>query len=363
MSATAQNATASVASAVQGLVWEIKANELATYVCVTIMALVPLYIGCHMSMSQRKPAKKTEDGKEAKVEFELETMSSKDAMKFPLVGSAFLFGLYVVYKLLPKEWVTLILNGYLLLFGMASLIACFRPLYSKLFSWFSAHEAHLPVWKVRIPYFLPTPTDITYLDAVNALICAGLAGWYMFTKHWIANNIIATAFAIQAIAVVSVGSYQIGCGLLSGLFFYDIFWVFGTDVMVTVARSFDGPIKVVWPKDLLAETYQFSMLGLGDIVIPGLFLALLLRYDFQRSQSQKSFQSTYFNVCFIGYILGLAVTMFVMHVFRAAQPALLYLVPACILFSAGTGLALGDFSGLLSYSELSSEEPEKVKAD
>jgi Signal peptide peptidase len=37
---------------------------------------------------------------------------------------------------------------------------------------------------------------------------------------------------------------QIGAIMLVGLFFYDIFWVFGTDVMVTVAKSFDGPIKV-----------------------------------------------------------------------------------------------------------------------
>lgn len=27
-------------------------------------------------------------------------------------------------------------------------------------------------------------------------------------------------------------SLQVGCILLGGLFFYDIFWVFGTDVMV-----------------------------------------------------------------------------------------------------------------------------------
>lgn len=30
----------------------------------------------------------------------------------------------------------------------------------------------------------------------------------------------------------------------SGLFFYDIFWVFFTPVMVSVAKSFDAPIKV-----------------------------------------------------------------------------------------------------------------------
>ena len=35
-----------------------------------------------------------------------------------------------------------------------------------------------------------------------------------------------------------------GFVLLGGLFFYDIFFVFGTDVMVTVAVSMDVPIKV-----------------------------------------------------------------------------------------------------------------------
>ena len=39
-----------------------------------------------------------------------------------------------------------------------------------------------------------------------------------------------------------------GCILLGGLFFYDIFWVFGTNVMVTVAKSFDAPIKLVFPQ-------------------------------------------------------------------------------------------------------------------
>ena len=35
-----------------------------------------------------------------------------------------------------------------------------------------------------------------------------------------------------------------------GLFFYDIFWVFFTPVMVTVAKSFDAPIKLLFPRGL-----------------------------------------------------------------------------------------------------------------
>jgi hypothetical protein len=38
-----------------------------------------------------------------------------------------------------------------------------------------------------------------------------------------------------------------GFVLLGGLFFYDIFFVFGTKIMVTVAVSMDVPIKVSTP--------------------------------------------------------------------------------------------------------------------
>ncbi len=39
-----------------------------------------------------------------------------------------------------------------------------------------------------------------------------------------------------------------GALLLTGLFFYDIFWVFGTPVMVSVAKSLDAPIKLLFPR-------------------------------------------------------------------------------------------------------------------
>ncbi len=58
----------------------------------------------------------------------------------------------------------------------------------------------------------------------------------------------------RGIEFINLGSFQIGCILLSGLFFYDVFWVFlskpliGSNVMVTVAKSFKGPIKFLFKK-------------------------------------------------------------------------------------------------------------------
>lgn len=44
--------------------------------------------------------------------------------------------------------------------------------------------------------------------------------------------------------------------------------------MITVAKKVDAPIKLVF-----RSSSGFSMLGLGDIVVPGLLMALALRFD------------------------------------------------------------------------------------
>ena len=93
-------------------------------------------------------------------------------------------------------------------------------------------------------------------------------------QHWLANNAFGLAFSLKGIEFLQLNKVSTGCILLGGLFFYDIFWVsfrntkfsstqhfkvekhsnhpllfypslqvFATDVMVTVAKSFEAPIK------------------------------------------------------------------------------------------------------------------------
>jgi len=54
-------------------------------------------------------------------------------------------------------------------------------------------------------------------------------------------------FTIVALKSLSLSSTQTGLFLLWALFFYDIFWVYGTDVMVTVAKNLDIPVKLLFP--------------------------------------------------------------------------------------------------------------------
>jgi len=117
--------------------------------------------------------------------------------------------------------------------------------------------------------------------------------------------------------------------------------------MVSVATSLDLPMKILWPKSIAFSTVNGSMmLGLGDIVIPGTFVSLGLRYDYFRhtkAQPVGTFTKPYFTASLVAYVAGLATTMVVMHVFHAAQPALLYLRydrPFVIALCASNGMLM-----------------------
>lgn len=153
-----------------------------------------------------------------------------------------------------------------------------------------------------------------------------------------------------------IPNFKVGFLLLWGLFFYDIFWVYGTDVMVTVAKSFDAPIKLLFPFD--PTFIKTSMLGLGDIVIPGVFVALALKYDIDNRLKQanmktpmNSLETPYFNFCFGGYIAGIVTTFVVMIVFNHPQPALLFLVPTCTLAVLLKAAIDGKMKELFAYEE------------
>jgi len=129
---------------------------------------------------------------------------------------------------------------------------------------------------------------VTPLDFVALGISGILVVFYIWSKSWIFNNILAILMSINAIQMLFLGNFKNGFMMLIALFFYDIFFVFGTDVMLTVAKSIDAPIKILFPTDWSADPPKFSLLGLGDIVIPGIFMAMCLRYDILRSLNVRA---------------------------------------------------------------------------
>ena len=80
------------------------------------------------------------------------------------------------------------------------------------------------------------------------MVAAIVSCRYFAEKHWLANNVLGLAFSVQGIEHLSLGAVSTGVILLSGLFVYDIFWVFCTPVMVSVvSASSHMPLSKVSP--------------------------------------------------------------------------------------------------------------------
>jgi minor histocompatibility antigen H13 len=58
----------------------------------------------------------------------------------------------------------------------------------------------------------------------------------------------------------------------------------------------------------------------------------------------------------VGYVAGLGATIVVMNVFNAAQPALLYIVPAVLGAVAGHAALAGELRAVAAWEETAAEE-------
>lgn len=346
---------------------------------------------------------------------ESQSLNSKSAWLFPVIGSAVLFSLYLAFKFLDREMLNLVLGAYFALTGCFALPTVLRQSgifflgLDKVKAW-QKNGFQLDVSLVRTRRsqtsgeskevenkknaWVHVSEHISLLFLVILALVMVLLVGYMYTKHWVLANVVAICFAVQAILLITLDSFMTGFILLGGLFFYDIFWVFGstkvvgTSVMVNVAKNFDGPIKILSPNNIIevvgaiAERgfhelpkLKFSLLGLGDIVIPGVFVALALRFDqMHASNKQPSldftryyyhFPKPYFTASLAAYVGGLLTTMGVMHFFKAAQPALLYLSPACALSVVFVALVRGELHELGTWVDKSTEplQVEEGKSD
>ncbi|KAL7527073.1 hypothetical protein ACHAWF_002026 [Thalassiosira exigua] len=221
---------------------------------VNLMLLVTsiLYAACHLSLTLREeqalargetpPGEEEEEEKDGKGDDEddeeyerpqYETLKTSDAMQFPLLGSASLFGLYLAFKYFDPETVNLVISVYFCLVGLAALTATFGPALESLGPRF------LGEWtfdkRVRVRHPLPefvggaSPWKLgAEGNAADVLAFLGSAAFtvvYFQTKHWTMNNVMGICFCLQGIERFSLGTYKIGAILLVGLFFYDIFWV------------------------------------------------------------------------------------------------------------------------------------------
>ena len=172
------------------------------------------------------------------------------------------------------------------------------------------------------------------------------------------SNSLGWGITMASLGVLALESFTAASALLIGLFFYDAFFVFKSDVMLTVATQIEAPAKFLFAavREAGDERYPFSVLGLGDVVVPGAFVSLMREVDKdgldekpRRAKADEDAPLSYFNLSLGAYAIGLCTTFVANYVTRSGQPALVYIVPSLLLTAAGAALYTGQFSQLIEY--------------
>lgn len=245
------------------------------------------------------------------------------------------------------------------------------------------------VWRTNTEDF----GDITQFDIIAGVFGFGLGcAWLIVaftvrhpennTFFWITQDVMGACMCIMFLSIIKLNSIRVASILLVVAFLYDIFMVFitplifnGESVMITVATS-GGPPKAdpswceKYPDDVNCQggdplpmlltvprigDYQggASLLGLGDIVLPGLLLSFAARLDAAKgllgvisggSRATAAYtcredrcggafsicNGGYFSPLVVAYALGLFMANAAVYLMNMGQPALLYLVPCCL---------------------------------
>eukprot|EP00164_Ancoracysta_twista_P000972 GFYU01001272.1.p1 GENE.GFYU01001272.1~~GFYU01001272.1.p1 ORF type:complete len:537 (+),score=140.17 GFYU01001272.1:178-1788(+) len=169
---------------------------------------------------------------------------------------------------------------------------------------------------------------------------------------WVLQDFMAVPLCMVIVKTIRLPSLRTATLLLVLAFLYDIFWVFLSpmlfkkSVMITVARGGDTgeEIPMLMKVPHFEDYWEgYSLLGLGDIVLPSLLITYCLRFDVARGYALNR---SYWALTCVGYFFGLIFTYVALVAMQSGQPALLYLVPCTVLPTAALGWIRGDLERL-----------------
>ncbi|KAA8520838.1 hypothetical protein F0562_011511 [Nyssa sinensis] len=267
-------------------------------------------------------------------------INTTSAVLFVVIASCFLV---IIYKLM-SFWFVEVLVVLFCIGGVEGLQTCLVALLSR---WFK----HTGESFIKVPVF----GAVSYLTLAVSPFCIAFAVLWAVYRNvsfaWIGQDILGIALIITVLQIVHIPNLKVGSVLLSCAFLYDIFWVFVSQkffhesVMIVVAsggKSGEDGVPMLLKIPRMFDPWGgYSIIGFGDILLPGLLIAFSLRYDWL---AKKNLRAGYFLWAMFAYGLGLLITYVALNLMDGhGQPALLYIVPLTL----GTLFMLGRKRGEL----------------
>ena len=193
---------------------------------------------------------------------------------------------------------------------------------------------------------------------------------------WVLQDIMGMSFLVNVLRLVHLPNLKVGSMLLMGAMCYDIFWVyvqphlFGNEsVMVKVAKGGEKheslPMLFLFPR-LGGSAGDFSMLGYGDVILPGLLIVHNHLFDNRKVESGRP-RVNYLVPSIAAYIAGLLLTFMALYFEvggQGGQPALCYLVPTVLGGTVGYAHCRGELKEMWRggdlYDDTGEDEGERL---
>ncbi|EPS59585.1 hypothetical protein M569_15219 [Genlisea aurea] len=315
-------------------------------ITIFLTAIVVCYASASRALSHGKEMEKNRDLSEASI-----TLDKSQALMIPLMSSLSLLLMFYLFSSVSQ-----LLTAFTAIASVTALYFCLSPYAAQIKSRFGLSDPYLSRCCTK---------PFTLFQSLLLVFCIGLVAAWLVSGHWILNNILGVSLCIAFVSHVRLQNIKICAMLLVCLFVYDIFWVFyserifGANVMVSVAtqqasnpvhtvanslslpgldlitKKLELPVKIVVPRNVFGSSVpgnnvsDYMMLGLGDMAIPSMLLALVLCFDHVKSRNPKG-GFNYFRSALFGYAVGLVTALAAGVLTRSPQPALLYLVPCTL---------------------------------
>ena len=229
---------------------------------------------------------------------------------------------------------------------------------------------HNQISKKKYEYLL----GLNFYEISSIFISGLIIIFYFITRHWILNDLICFCLAFTTLSFIILKSFMLCFVCLFAFFAYDTFWVFYSEkiftenVMVVAATSIQIPIKIEFPILFSNNPIKNCMLlGLGDILLPGMVIKYCRRFDilkkkmdkkkigFRKKKSKMGFY--FFNL--ILYFVSVVLAMSMMFIFNHGQPVLFYISPIFILGLMGKAYYDGCFG--IFWNGVKIKKKEKTK--
>uniref|UniRef100_A0A3Q1M238 Signal peptide peptidase like 2A n=2 Tax=Bos TaxID=9903 RepID=A0A3Q1M238_BOVIN len=324
-----------------------------TMVVIFVIAVFTVALGGYWSglieLENMKAMTNTEDREMRKKKEEYFTFSPLTVIIFVVICCIMMVLLYFFYK-----WLVYVMIAIFCIASAMSLYNCLAALVRKIPCGQCTITCRGKSIEVRLIF-------------LSGLCIAVAVVWAVFRNEdrwaWILQDILGIAFCLNLIKTLKLPNFKSCVILLGLLLLYDVFFVFitpfitknGESIMVELAagpfgnnEKNDGnlveataqpsapheklPVVIRVPKLAYFSVMSVclmpvSILGFGDIIVPGLLIAYCRRFDVEIGSSVYYVSST------IAYAIGMILTFVVLVLMKKGQPALLYLVP-CTLITA-----------------------------